>query len=178
MNIKVTKLTDLYLLQKANSFTSGKESHMNLATAYKNGHSPIRTQLFWIACEGIPLFVASQLVRQHVGVQFFQKSHRPDRNPNARDEGRMTPTDLAFIINAEALINMAHKRLCTKASKETWEVVRAICDLVEECDPDLQRHLVPQCVFRGGICPEPKSCGWIHAEGQDMLDYYKSMFNR
>lgn len=178
MKIEVRKLTNTDLLHRANEFTTGHESKMSLATAYRMSHSPIRTQLFWVELRDIPLFVASQLVRSHVGVQCYQKSHRPDRNKDAKDEGRMTPTDLAFIINAEALINMAHKRLCTKASKETWEVVRAICDLVEECDPDLRKHLVPQCVYRGGICPEPKSCGWIHAEGQDVLDYYKSMFNK
>lgn len=179
MNIKVTKLTDVELLRRANSFTTGHESKMSLAMAYRLGHSPIRTQLFWVELREIPLFVASQLVRQHVGVQFFQKSHRPDRNPDAKDEGRMTPTDLAFIINAEALINMAHKRLCGKASRETREVVKAICELVEEQDPDLYQHLVPQCVYRGGICPESKCCGYIASEkGQSRLKFYKALFNQ
>lgn len=177
MNITVKKLTDVELLRKANSFTTGRDSHMSLAKAYAYQHSPIRTQLFWIECREIPLFVASQLVRQHVGVQFFQKSHRPDRNPDAKDEGRMTPTDLAFICNAEALMNMAHKRLCGKASKETREVVQAICELVEEQDPDLYKHLVPQCVYRGGICPEPKSCGY-NKTGlfNKILTEYKKLF--
>lgn len=179
MNIKVIKLTGIDLLHKANEFTTGHESKMSLATAYRLGHSPIRTQIFWIELREIPLFVASQLVRQHVGVQFFQKSHRPDRNPDAKDEGRMTPTDLAFICNAEALMNMARKRLCRKASKETQEVVQAICELIEECDPDLYQHLVPQCVYRGGICPESKCCGYIHSEsGQARLRFYKALFNQ
>ena len=79
MNVTVTKLTDVELLRKANSFTTGHESHMTLAKAYAYQHSPIRTQLFWIECREIPLFVASQLVRSHVGVQFFQQSKRTDR---------------------------------------------------------------------------------------------------
>ena len=132
MKINIQKLTNLDLLRRANEFTTDHESRMSLATAYRLGHSPIRTQLFWVELREIPLFVASQLVRQHVGVQFFQKSHRPDRNPDAKDEGRMTPTDLVFICNAEALINMAHKRLCGKASAETREVVRAICEAPAE----------------------------------------------
>lgn len=177
MKINIQKLTNADLLHRANEFTTGHESRMSLATAYRLGHSPIRTQLFWVELREIPLFVASQLVRQHVGVQFFQKSHRPDRNPNAKDEGRMTPTDLAFICNAEALINMAHKRLCGKASAETREVVKAICELIEERDPDLYQHLVPQCVYRGGICPEPKGCGY-NKTGlfNKILTEYKKLF--
>lgn len=179
MKINIQKLTNADLLRRANEFTTGHESKMSLATAYRLGHSPIRTQLFWVELREIPLFVASQLVRQHVGVQFFQKSHRPDRNPDAKDEGRMTPTDLAFICNAETLINMSHKRLCGKASAETREVVRAICELVEEQDSDLYQHLVPQCVYRGGICPESKCCGYIHSEsGQARLRFYKALFNQ
>lgn len=199
MNVTVTKLTDVELLRKANSFTTGHESHMTLAKAYAYQHSPIRTQLFWIECREIPLFVASQLVRSHVGVQFFQLSKRTDRGGEDFREAchcisqellcsgavtdfkerqiqieertkwvddlpkrfdRYAPTDLAFIINAEALINMAHKRLCAKASPETREIFGQICELVEEQDPDLYKHLVPQCMYRGGICPEPNGCGY------------------
>lgn len=225
MNIKVTKLTDVELLRRANSFTTGRDSHMTLAKAYRAGHSPIRTQLFWVECTDIPLFVASQLVRSHVGVQFFQRSKRTDRGganfqnecdaltdtletqieniedgsfpytreavlDNLRDSveiikelperfDRYAPTDLMCLINAETLINMTHKRLCGKASAETREVIRAICDLVEEHDPDLYQHLVPQCVYRGGICPESKCCGYIASEkGQSRLKFYKALFNQ
>lgn len=79
MEVSVTKLTDVILLRRANSFTTGKESNMTLAKAYKHSHSPIRTQLFWVECTEIPLFVASQLVRSHVGVQYFQLSNCTDR---------------------------------------------------------------------------------------------------
>lgn len=218
MKISVKKLTNIDLLRKANEFTSGHESKMSLATAYRLGHSPIRTQIFWIECREIPLFVASQLVRQHVGVQYFQRSKRTDRGgadfrdvcegiatdagvifPTEnysfaeeyehrtttadsirllpRDFDRYAPTDLAFVINAEALMNMAHKRLCGKASKETCEVVQTICELVEEQDSGLYQHLVPQCVYRGGICPESKCCGYIHSEaGMARLRFYKALF--
>jgi len=42
-------------------------------------------------------------------------------------------------------------------------------------DPDLADHLVPQCWYRGGICPEAKCCGLnksVQAE-----DYYKLFKN-
>lgn len=223
--ISVEKITDVNLLRRANSFTTSKESKMSLAKAYKHGHSPIRTQLFWVELTEIPLFVASQLVRSHIGVQFFQLSKRTDRGgANFRDEceavvegletqiecinepngmigigrdsvavnikemvdiinefpgkfDRFAPTDLAFICNAEAIINMAHKRLCNKASKETREVFQGICDEIERRDPDLFNHLVPQCVFRG-ICPEPKCCGYIHTPAFDNArKEYVNLFN-
>lgn len=216
MNIKVTKLTDVELLRRANSFTTGRDSHMTLAKAYRAGHSPIRTQLFWVECTDIPLFVASQLVRSHVGVQFFQLSKRTDRGGEDFREAchcisqellcsgavtdfkerqiqieerakwvddlpkrfdRYAPTDLAFIINAEALINMAHKRLCAKASKETRDLMTKIALEVSIADPELAEHLVPQCIYRGGICPEAKCCGYIHSEqGRAQLETYKELF--
>lgn len=217
MEINITKLTDVDLLRKANAFTTGRSSKMTLADAYKYGHSPIRTQLFWIELRDIPLFVASQLVRSHVGVQFFQKSKRTDRGGEdlfavcndlaedvmaiqevdvcasnktgrfqemLRDEiltlpqrfDRRQPTDLAFLANAEALINMAHKRLCRRASVETRGVFERIKEEVKAVDPDLHRHLVPMCVFRNGLCTEPKGCGWIKTEGGKVLNNFKVFF--
>lgn len=217
MKVTVEKLTDVKLLQRANSFTTGHESKMTLAQAYRAGHSPIRTQLFWIECADIPLFVASQLVRSHVGVQFFQRSKRTDRGGedfrqvcediahsvsktedhlhmgfmSTFDEAiekiealpdrfdRYAPTDLAFIINAEAIINMAHKRLCAKASAETRDLMTKIALEMAIADPELAEHLVPQCVFRSGICSEPKTCGWIYSGvGQTVLDGYIKMLQR
>lgn len=217
MEAKVTKLTDERLLQLANSFTSGKESHMTLATAYKYKHSPIRTQIFAIELRDIPLFVASQLVRSHVGVQWYQRSKRTDRGgadfrevcediahriskaedhlhmgfmaffddpieeienlPNRFD--RYAPTDLLGIMNAEAIINMSRKRLCKKASKETREAWTEVLLELNKVDTELVKHCVPQCVFRGGICSEPKTCGWIYgSEGQTVLKEYVNMLQR
>lgn len=198
MEISVKKLTDLDLLHRANEFTTGHESKMSLKRAYFYGHSPIRTQIFWVEMKDIPLFVASQLVRQHVGVQFFQRSKRVDRGGENFAEvcnnlaqiikdhvtnedillqcaekiktalplrfDRYAPTDLACIINAEALINMAHKRLCSKASKETREVVEALRDKIAEVDPALAQMMVRPCVANGLICHEPKSCGFNKTE--------------
>lgn len=209
MTITVEKITDERLLRRANSFTTSKESKMTIATAYRYGHSTIRSQIFWIELTEIPLFVASQFVRSHVGVQFFQLSKRTDRggadfvaevnkalsvfmygSEDEEDEilkemeywpvrfDRYAPTDLAFIINAEALINMAHKRLCSKASKETRRIFAGIKDEIERCDPDLAQHLVPQCVYRNGICPEPKGCNYcLTNDGKEALTDYRKLYD-
>lgn len=214
MEIGITKLTDIGLLRKCAGYTTGKDCKMSLAAAYRHHHSLIRSQIFFIELRNIPLFVASQFVRSHVGVQFFQRSKRTDRGgenfedvcnaiadnmercandncdwsdicerdfqrvrnlPNRFD--RKAPTDLAFIINAEAILNMAHKRLCTKASKETREIWQAVCGALKDVDPDLYKHLVPMCVFRGGICGEPQCCGYNKTEAfKAKLDIYKSLY--
>lgn len=214
MEIKVTKLTNIDLLRKCAGYTTGKDCTMSLATAYRHYHSLIRSQIFFIELRNIPLFVASQFVRSHVGVQFFQRSKRTDRGGMNFDDvcnaiadnmercandncdwsdicerdiqrvrnlpeqfDRKAPTDLAFIINAEAILNMAHKRLCTKASKETREIWESVCGKIKDVDPDLHKHLVPMCVFRGGICGEPKCCGYNKTEAfKAKLDIYKSLF--
>lgn len=90
---------------------------------------------------------------------------------------RYAPVDLAFIASAEALMNMSHKRLCFKASAETRATMLAIRAEVEKVDPDLAMHMVSQCIFRGGICSEPKSCGWIKGkEAAHVLTPYLKLF--
>lgn len=93
MKVRVEKYTGIEALRKANSFTSGKKSEMHLSKAYALGHSPIRTQRFYIFLEDIPLFVASQLVRSHVGVQWYQKSKRTDRGGEDFDSALDVITD-------------------------------------------------------------------------------------
>lgn len=209
MDIKIEKLTDLSLLQRANSFTTGKDSKMDLAKAYKLGHSPIRTQIFLVEMREIPLFCASQFVRSNVGVQFFQLSKRTDRggedfrqvcedlandltiawnNSDMDMHGdatidirclpdnfdRYAPTDLACIINAEAIINMSRKRLCAKASAETREIWGKVIEEVRKCDPDLANHCVKPCVYCG-FCREAKPCGFTKTDAytRQREDYLK-----
>lgn len=73
---------------------------------------------------------------------------------------RHTPVNLGLLVNAQSLIDMAKLRLCNKASAETREVFEAIRSKVAEVDADLADMMVPKCVYCGGICHEPKSCGY------------------
>jgi thymidylate synthase ThyX len=61
-------------------------------------------------------------------------------------------------INAQELINMAHKRLCRQASKETREVMQAIVKEVTTVAPYMKDVLVPLCKYRNGKCTEMFSC--------------------
>ena len=79
MKITVEQYTDIGALHTANSFTTGHESKMSLHKAYSLMHTPIRTQRFYVYMEDIPLFCASQFVRSAQGVQWYQRTKRPDR---------------------------------------------------------------------------------------------------
>lgn len=89
---------------------------------------------------------------------------------------RNAPTNLTGFLNAEAFINISKKRLCHKASPATQEVWLAVVDELAYVDPDLARLCVPQCVYRGGICPEPQSCGWCKTDiFQKQLEQYRKL---
>lgn len=61
--------------------------------------------------------------------------------------------------NAQALINMGRKRLCTQASPKTRQVMQAIKDEVSKRDKFLAGVIVRECVYRG-FCPEMQSCDY------------------
>lgn len=98
-----------------------------------------------------------------------------DDLPNKFD--RLAPTSMALKLNAEEIINISKVRLCSKASEETREVWKAVVEEIRMIDPDLAKHCQPTCIFRGGICPEPKSCGFNKTElFQKQLRQYKTLF--
>lgn len=177
MEIKVTKITDASLIRDAASCTSGRKSHITLAKAYRSEHSIIRTQLFKVEMRDIPTFVSVHFVRHKVGVEHFVKSNREDRGGNGQAD-RNTPVDHIMLVNAQALLAMAHARLCSKAHPSTREVMGQIVMEVSKADPDLGPLLVPRCVYRGGICGEPKSCGYNRSElFQKALAQYRALFS-
>ncbi len=74
---------------------------------------------------------------------------------------RQTPVNLGLCINAQSLIDMAKLRLCTGcAAKETVIVFQAIKDKIKESDPHLAAMMVRKCVYRNGLCGEPRCCGF------------------
>jgi hypothetical protein len=156
--IKCEKLTSLELLQEAASATTGKPSGMPLKRAYESGHSIIRTQLFWIEME-IPSFLSVHLVRHKIGVEHFVRSLREDRGgPPPETVTRETPVRHSMLINAEALISMAHKRLCMKAHRKARFLLSMIRQRLAHLDADLAANMVPLCVYRGGLCGEFGPC--------------------
>ena len=175
MNIIVRKLTDVSLLREMAEMTTGKPCKMELETAYKNLHSLVRTQIFVIKFYDIPTSVMGHLVR-HVHAQPYVLSHRPDRNPTARDLGRKTPTNMALLLNAEEIINISRARLCVKAAPETRELWQRTLELIEEVDPDLVKFCKRPCV-QSAVCRESKPCGFMATEKyRAQRKVYKALF--
>lgn len=74
--------------------------------------------------------------------------------------GRNALTNLSILVNAQSLIDMAKLRLCNMASPETIKVFSAIKEKINEIDPELASMMVRKCVYRNGLCGEPKCCGF------------------
>ena len=159
MNVSITQLTDVSHVQRAAMMTThGQPVKAPLAAWYRTEHSPIRMRKFWIELQGIPTMVSVHLVRHKIGVEHFVQTMRTDRGAE-EIANRLTPTNHAMLANAQALVNMGRKRLCHKASQETREVMVLIRKAMCTVDPALTRFLVPECVYRGGVCHELKPCG-------------------
>lgn len=136
-------------------------------------HSPIRELEFRYVIRDIPYWVSVHLVRHHVGFQPYVQSQRNDRQSKYDREKapQDTPVTMRVTLNAEALLNLANKRLCMKASPETRAVVQAMCSLAEEKMPELKGLLVPMCEYHGGVCYEIQPCG--KTRDKNMLYYRK-----
>lgn len=123
-------------------------------------HSPIRYLQFSFFIEGIPSWVATHLCR-HVHAQPYIKSQRNDRQKDYdRNAARQdAPVNMILDVNAEELMVIANKRLCSQASKETQDAVKMMCLCVLDVCTEFEGHLVPMCQYHGGKCHEFKPCG-------------------
>lgn len=123
-------------------------------------HSHIRRLRFSFHFEDIPSWVSVHFCR-HVHAQPYIKSQRNDRQTDydRNTAPQNAPVNMILDMNAEELMVMANKRLCNQASKETREAMQIMCSLVIEKCPEFRPFLVPMCEWRGGLCPEMKSCG-------------------
>lgn len=122
-------------------------------------HSPIRTLMFTIEME-IPYYVSNHFVRHKFGVEHYVQSQRNDRQSSY--DRNLAPQSAIVIhtmdINAEALMNMSHRRLCRMADIVTRYVMTKICQEVIKVNPEFQDHLIPMCEFMHE-CPEFTPCG-------------------
>lgn len=125
-------------------------------------HSPVRTLNFCIKMIDIPYFVSVHFVRHKFGVEHFVTSQRNDRQTkyDRNKAPQDAPVTHIMYLNAQSLINIAHKRLCFQASKETRELMNLIVEEVLKTNPEFKTVLVPNCVYRGGKCTEFKCCGY------------------
>lgn len=146
-------------------------------------HSPIRLIEYEWTWSDIMQWVTTHLVRHHEGCEKFVHSQRGDRraildeyNVSSRNELPQGATnDMDMTANAQALISISRKRLCSCASKETREAWKQVKEEVRKVDPVMADKMVPECIYRG-FCPEfMNSCGYANTEKyQQNLKRYRS----
>ena len=143
-------------------------------------HSPIRLLEFDWTWGEIQQWVTTHLVRHHEGCEKFVHTQRVDRNPEleglSRDElPQGLLNDMDMTANAQALINISRKRLCSCASKETREAWTQVKEAIREVDPIMADKMVPECIYRG-FCPEfINPCGYANTQKyQDDLANYRN----
>ena len=145
-------------------------------------HSPIRLVEYDWTWQDIMQWVTTHIVRHHEGCEKFVHSQRGDRRKlsvprNELPQGELNDMDMTA--NAQAIINISRKRLCSCASKETREAWKQVIDEIRKIDTVLADKCVPECIYRG-FCPEwMSSCGYSKTEKykEDLKKYRNTDYN-
>lgn len=181
MEVKVEQETEWKRALNAARTTIGKDpvdknpSGLWEARVLLAEHAPIKLVEYKISFKQLKQWVGVHLLRHGFQIPMIH-SQRGDRrdlskeypkieevynllkddltNPSLRDclpQG--TPNDQDFYVNAQTLINISRKRLCSCASKETREAWQLVKQAVTEIDPIMGSKMVRECIYRG-FCPE------------------------
>ena len=137
-------------------------------------HSPIRLMQFKWKWVNLKYWVSVHFVRHKIGIEHFVSTQRTDRTGVDREEAYQgAPVHHQCCANAQSIIFISRKRLCTQASTETRAAWKLVLDEIEKCEPELRSLCVPECVYRG-FCPEFKPCGYCDSEVyQEALRKYR-----
>lgn len=143
-------------------------------------HSPIRNGHLIINVYDVPSFVIGHFVRHNVGFTPFVATLRKDRIDYDDVPNRNTLNNMRFDGNFQSFINISRKRFCNCASEETRRVWRAIMDAVKEFEPELYSACVRECVYRNGLCPEYKTCGYNKTQSfkRELKEYINGFENQ
>jgi len=144
-------------------------------------HSPIRLVEYDFGWRKIRQWVTAHFVRHHEGCEKFVHSQRGDRRELPCDRDHIfqgAKNDMDMTCNAQAMINISRKRLCSCASSETHKAWKQVMDELEKIDPVLRSKCVPECIYRG-FCPEfMNSCGYYKTDQykKDLAKYRCTKF--
>jgi len=136
-------------------------------------HSPIRQLIIKWKWADLKYWVSVHFVRHKIGIEHFVGTQRTDRTGEDREiKNQSAPVTHECIANAQAIINISRKRLCSCASLESQQAWKAVLQALKEKEPELYSVCVPECVYRG-FCPEIKSCGYKESPeySAELYDY-------
>jgi hypothetical protein len=181
LNIFVDVLTKWKIVLNAARTTVGKENaEKEPSSNWKKRillaeHSPIRLLLVDWKWLGLRSWVSVHFVRHKIGIEHFVKTQRTDRTGMARDKiPQDALVDHECVGNAQSIINISRKRLCSTASLETREAWKIFLEKLKEEEPELVSVCVPECIYRG-FCTELKCCGYAETIGyMEKLKEYRN----
>jgi hypothetical protein len=89
------------------------------------------------------------------------QSQRNDRQNNYDRTKAPQDSTVSHImyVNAQELMFMSRRRLCTQADEFTRTVMEEVCRQVMEICPEFNNTFEPMCFYRGGRCTEFDCCG-------------------
>lgn len=169
--IKWSEYADVWSKVKRSARTTiGREGEGEYPTdAWKKNillseHSPIRKIKFSWKWENLKSWVSVHFVRHKIGIEHWVTTQRSDRTGVDRDKSTQdTPVSHECEADAQALINISRRRLCTQASPETRSAWAEVKTEIAKVDPVLASVMVRECVYRG-FCPELKPCGYTETD--------------
>ena len=127
-------------------------------------HSPIRRIRFSWKWEDLKSWISVHFVRHKFGIEHWVTTQRTDRTGVDRDASRQdTPVSHECEANAQALIFISRRRLCSQASAETRQAWSEVKGEIAKVDPVLASVMVRECVYRG-FCPEFTPCGYTETD--------------
>lgn len=136
-------------------------------------HSPVRLFRYLIRFDGLKSFISTHLVRHGVFANHAVTSKRDDLRPDPTEQvGRDTPVTHIIETNAAELIFISRRRLCYKSHKNTIAAWKLATKAIKQTEPELYPYLVPECVYRNGICPEYMVCKPGLNNVMKAYDYY------
>ena len=166
---KTTYVDEWQKVKDATMNTIGKDTGKYPNSEWKRKlimaeHSPIRLIKFGWRWKDLKYWVSVHLVRHWLGITHFVSTQRTDRTGIPRDElPQGSVVNHECEANAQALINISRKRLCSCASPETRKAWQEVKDEVAKVEPELASCMVKECIYRG-FCPEMFSCGYHKTE--------------
>lgn len=138
-------------------------------------HSPIRKIKVSWKWKNLLSWVSVHFVRHKFGIEHFVSTQRTDRTGVDRDKlPQSAPVDHECDANAQAMIFISRRRLCSQASSKTREAWKEVLSELKKNDPVLASVCVRECVYRG-FCPEFECCGYVNTpEYKKELEEYRS----
>ena len=101
-------------------------------------HSPIRKLLFSWKWSNLPYWVSVHFVRHKYGIEHFVSTQRTDRTGTDRTGARQdAPVEHECFANAQAVMFISRRRLCSQASPETRAAWKLVVEEIAKVEPEV-----------------------------------------